>query len=179
MGERLETRCSKHPYLHVLLVAAATASFVAPNVVGAPADDEGSADELVEVVVSVGTRVRTRTAADTAVPVDVFNREQVESVNSSDLVDVLNAIVPSFSVRREPISDGASFIRPTHLRGLDTHHTLVLVDGKRRHRGALMRLGGFGATARMWAASRQSPSTASRFCATAPPPSMDLTPSPA
>ena len=72
-------------------------------------------------------------------------REQVESVNSSDLVEVLNAIVPSFSVRREPISDGASFIRPTHLRGLDTHHTPVLVDGKRRHRSALMRLGGFGA----------------------------------
>ncbi|MCE2462171.1 MAG: Plug domain-containing protein, partial [Pseudomonadales bacterium] len=97
------------------------------------------------MVVSVGTRVRTRTAADTAVPVDVFNREQVESINSSDLVEVLNAIVPSFSVRREPISDGASFIRPTHLRGLDTHHTLVLVDGKRWHRSALMRLGGFGA----------------------------------
>lgn len=145
MGERLETRRSKHPVLHALLVAAATASFVAPNVAGAPADDEDSADELVEVVVSVGTRVRTRTAADTTVPVDVFSREQVESVNSSDLVEVLNAIVPSFSVRREPISDGASFIRPTHLRGLDTHHTLVLVDGKRRHRSALMRLGGFGA----------------------------------
>ena len=121
------------------------ASFVAPSVTGAPAGDDDNADQLVEVVVSVGTRVRTRTAADTAVPVDVFTREQVESVNSSDLVDVLNAIVPSFSVRREPISDGASFIRPTHLRGLDTHHTLVLVDGKRWHRSALMRLGGFGA----------------------------------
>ena len=71
--------------------------------------------------------------------------EQVESVNSSDLVDVLNAIVPSFSVRRQPISDGASFIRPVHLRGLDSHHMLVLVDGKRRHRAALMQLGGFGA----------------------------------
>ena len=78
-------------------------------------------------------------------PVDVFSREQVESINSSDLVEVLSAIVPSFSVRREPFSDGASFIRPTHLRGLDTHHTLVLVDGKRWHRSALMRLGGFGA----------------------------------
>ena len=120
------------------------------GLVGIPASQIGAsgedgADRIVEIVVSVGTRVRTRTAADTAVPVDVFSREQVESINSSDLVEVLSAIVPSFSVRREPISDGASFIRPTHLRGLDTHHTLVLVDGKRWHRAALMRLGGFGA----------------------------------
>ena len=100
--------------------------------------------DRIEEVVTIGTRVRERTAADTAVPVDVFNAEQVGSVNSSDLVEVLNAIVPSFSVRRQPISDGASFIRPVHLRGLDSHHLLVLVDGKRRHRAALMQLGGFG-----------------------------------
>ena len=145
MGDRPKSRRSNHPHLHVLLLAASAAGFVVPSATGAPADDEGNTDQLVEVVVSVGTRVRTRTAADTAVPVDVFSREQVESINSSDLVEVLSAIVPSFSVRREPISDGASFIRPTHLRGLDTHHTLVLVDGKRWHRSALMRLGGFGA----------------------------------
>jgi len=144
MADRPEARCSNHRHIHALLVAASAASFVAPIAPGATADNGDNA-ELVEVVVSVGTRVRTRTAADTAVPVDVFSREQVQSINSSDLVDVLNAIVPSFSVRREPISDGASFIRPTHLRGLDTHHTLVLVDGKRWHRAALMRLGGFGA----------------------------------
>ena len=116
---------------------------------GALDADEASGDEtshrLVEVVVTVGTRVRERAAADTAVPVDVFGSEQVASVNSSDLVDVLNAIVPSFSVRRQPISDGASFVRPVHLRGLDSHHVLVLVDGKRRHRAALVQLGGFGA----------------------------------
>ena len=144
MGDHPKARGS-YAHLLLLLVTAPAGIFLAPSVIGAPADDQGSADELVEVVVTVGTRVRTRTTADTAVPVDVFSREQVESVNSSDLVEVLNAIVPSFSVRREPISDGASFIRPTHLRGLDTHHTLVLVDGKRWHRSALMRLGGFGA----------------------------------
>ena len=144
MGDEPGTRRSNHPRPLVLLAASA-ASFFALSVSGATTNKEDNADQLVEVVISVGTRVRTRTAADTAVPVDVFSREQVESINSSDLVDVLNAIVPSFSVRREPISDGASFIRPTHLRGLDTHHTLVLVDGKRWHRAALMRLGGFGA----------------------------------
>lgn len=115
------------------------------RVAHAAGEATGPEPQLVEVVVTVGTRVKARAAADTAVPVDVFDREQLESVNSSDLVDVLNVIVPSFSVRRQPISDGASFIRPVHLRGLDSHHMLVLVDGKRRHRAALMQLGGFGA----------------------------------
>ena len=115
------------------------------RVAHAAGEAAGPEPQLVEVVVTVGTRVKARAAADTAVPVDVFDREQLESVNSSDLVDVLNAIVPSFSVRRQPISDGASFIRPVHLRGLDSHHMLVLIDGKRRHRAALMQLGGFGA----------------------------------
>ena len=121
---------------------AASAGAEAPN---AEPDEELSGRYHIEEVVTIGTRVRARAAADTAVPVDVFGSDQVDSVNSSDLVDVLNAIVPSFNARRQPISDGASFIRPVHLRGLDSHHLLVLVDGKRRHRAALMQLGGFGA----------------------------------
>ena len=92
----------------------------------------------------VGTRTAARTAADLAVPVDVFSREDIESVNSSDLLEVMKTIVPSFYVDRVPIADGASFIRPTKLRGMDSHHALVLLDGKRRHRGAVMRLGSFG-----------------------------------
>ena len=130
-----------------ILVATLAAAILGPSASAASADQGAGedADGLVEVVVTVGTRVRTRTVADTAVPVDVFRGDEVRRVNSSDLVDVLNTLIPSYGVRREPISDGASFIRPAHLRGLDSHHTLVLVDGKRRHRAALMRLGAFGA----------------------------------
>ena len=61
------------------------------------------------------------------------------------MVDVINTIVPSFNVTRQPISDGSTFIRPVSMRGLDSHHALVLVNGKRRHRAALMQLNGFGA----------------------------------
>ena len=100
---------------------------------------------ILEEVVTIGTRREQRAATDTAVPVDVFALEEIESVNSSDLVDVMNTIVPSFNVSRQPISDGATFVRPTSLRGLDSHHTLVLVNGRRRHRAALVQLGGFGA----------------------------------
>ena len=144
MGERLRRGTIATAALvaatHAWAASAATTDDNDHNDRNERRQDEG----IVEVVVTVGTRVATRTVADSAVPVDVFSAEQVQSVSSSDLVEVLNAIVPSFGVRREPVSDGASFIRPTQLRGLESHHTLVLVDGKRRHRAALMRLGGFG-----------------------------------
>lgn len=122
----------------------ALASIPAGAAAEARSDDAPAAAEVIEEVVSIGTRRRARAAVDTAVPVDVFGPEQIASVNSSDLVEVVNAIVPSFAVRRQPISDGATFIRPTHMRGLDSHHTLVLINGKRRHRAALMQIGGFG-----------------------------------
>ena len=117
----------------------------AANAGAQEAQAEGAEAGVIEEIVTIGTRRRERAAVDTAVPVDVFNAEEVSSVNSSDLIEVINAIVPSFAARRHPISDGASFIRPTHMRGLDTHHTLVLMNGRRRHRSALMQVGGFGA----------------------------------
>ena len=104
-----------------------------------------NADDAVEEIVTIGTRRQGRTAIDTAVPIDVFNQEELDSVSSDDLVDVIKTLVPSFNVSRQPISDGASFVRPPQLRGLDSDKTLVLVNGKRRHRAALVVLGGFGA----------------------------------
>ena len=124
------------PLLWLLAAASASAQ---------EAQGGGAEARVIEEIVTIGTRRRERAAVDTAVPVDVFSAEEVSSVNSSDLIEVINAIVPSFAARRHPISDGASFIRPTHMRGLDTHHTLVLMNGKRRHRSALMQVGGFGA----------------------------------
>ena len=104
----------------------------------------GGAEQRIEEVVVVGTRAAPRAVVESAVPVDVFDAEDIASVNSSDLLEVVKTIVPSFYVDRAPAADGASFIRPTKLRGLDSHHALVLVDGKRRHRGAVLRLGSFG-----------------------------------
>ena len=102
------------------------------------------ADEAVEEIVTLGTRRQGRTSVDTAVPVDVFSADELERVSSDDLIDVIKTLVPSFNVGREPISDGGSFVRPPQMRGLDSDKTLVLVNGKRRHRAALVQLGGFG-----------------------------------
>ena len=103
---------------------------------------EGS-DEIEEIVVS-GLRGEPRSAIDSAVPIDTFDAEAIEAVSHTDTVDILQTLVPSFNVGRQPISDGATFIRPAELRGLPSHHTLVLINGKRRHRASLVSIGGSG-----------------------------------
>jgi len=100
-------------------------------------------DEIEEIVVS-GLRGKPRSAMDSAVPIDTFDAASIEAVSHTDTVDILQTLVPSYNVGREPISDGSSFIRPAELRGLPTHHTLVLINGKRRHRASLVGIGGAG-----------------------------------
>ena len=109
----------------------------------AVAQAQGSDDEIEEIVVS-GLRGKPRSAVDSAVPVDTFNADQIDAVAAIDTVDVLQTLVPSYNVGRQPISDGATFIRPAELRGLPSHHTLVLINGKRRHRASLVSIGGSG-----------------------------------
>jgi iron complex outermembrane receptor protein len=101
-------------------------------------------DETIAEIIVVGTRRQDRTAVDTPVPVDVFGKEDLASVSSPEMLDVLRKLVPSLNVGRWPLGDGASFIRPFRLRGLDSDKSLILVNGKRRHRGALVQLSGFG-----------------------------------
>ncbi|WP_334079287.1 TonB-dependent receptor plug domain-containing protein [Microbulbifer sp. M83] len=106
----------------------------------------GIAEEIEEVAVT-GTRGQPRTVSDSPVPVDVFNTETIEAVSYTDTNDILKTLVPSYNVSRQPISDGATFIRPAQLRGMPTDKTLVLVNSKRRHRAALVTIGGSGTQA--------------------------------
>jgi len=98
----------------------------------------------LEKIVVTGSRGAPRSVADSPVPVDVFSEEDLVSVPFTDTNDILKTLVPSYSLTRQPISDGASFIRPASLRGMPTDKTLVLVNSKRRHRSALVQIGGSG-----------------------------------
>ena len=100
--------------------------------------------ETLDEIVIIGTRRQGRTAVETAVPVDVFNREALDSVSSDDMLDIIRTLVPSFQVQRFAIADGATFVRPPQLRGMSADKILVLVNGKRRHRAALVQLSGDG-----------------------------------
>ncbi len=97
-----------------------------------------------EVIIVTGTRTEGRSVQDSPVPVDVFSAGDIASVAATDTNDILKALVPSFSINRQPISDGGTFTRPAELRGLPTDKTLVLVNSKRRHRAALVEIGGSG-----------------------------------
>ncbi len=104
---------------------------------------EDAADDLEEIIVT-GARGRPRTVSDSPVPVDVFGADDIEAISYTDTNDIIKTLVPSFNIARQPISDGATFIRPAQLRGLPTDKTLVLVNSKRRHRAALVAIGGSG-----------------------------------
>ena len=105
--------------------------------------DSAQAGVLEEVVV-VGSRRRDRSASDSPVPVDVIGGDDFLAHGDSDLDSVLAALVPSYNVAQEPISDAATLIRPATLRSLPPDATLVLVNGKRRHRAAVIALLGAG-----------------------------------
>ncbi len=122
-----------------------TSILVAPTFAQTSADtDDGTEVVYVEEIVTIGTRRKGRSAADTPAPVDVIGVAEFRQSSSSDVQDLLRTSVPSFNINSQPISDAASIVRPANLRGLSPDNTLVLVNGKRRHRGSVISFLGGG-----------------------------------
>ena len=105
---------------------------------------DADAEEAVEEIISIGTRRAGRSSADTPAPVDVVGVAEFRQSSASDVQDLLRTSVPSFNINAQPISDAASIVRPANLRGLSPDNTLVLVNGKRRHRGSVISFLGGG-----------------------------------
>lgn len=101
-------------------------------------------DKTLEVVSVLGTRSTARSATDSAVPIDIINAEELRNQGATDVLDTLKVLVPSFNVSTIPIDDAATLIRPANLRGLPPDNTLILVNGKRRHRSAVITFLGHG-----------------------------------
>ena len=94
--------------------------------------------QLEDRVVVVGSRARPRSATESAVPIDAIPWEDFAGQGDTDVGDQLRTLAPSCNVSPQPTGDAARLIRPATLRGLAPDHTLVLVNGKRRHRGAVI-----------------------------------------
>ena len=86
----------------------------------------------------VGSRLPGRSAQDSPVPVDVIQGDDLQTYGIRDMDSLLSATVPSYNVNQQPISDAATLVRPANLRGLSADSTLVLVNGKRRHRASVI-----------------------------------------
>ena len=90
----------------------------------------------LEGLVAVGSRGRPRAVTASPVPVDAIASTDFVNQGDTDLSSLLRNIAPSYNVNVQPIADAATISRPANLRNLAPDHTLVLVNGKRRHRAA-------------------------------------------
>lgn len=102
-------------------------------------ESSGKPEELGKVVVT-GTRKAGLSPTETLSPIDVFDDELLTQQADFDLTESFTNIAPSFTTQRFPIADGTAFVRPVTLRNLSPDHTLVLINGVRRHRSALVNL---------------------------------------
>ncbi|MGH8722361.1 MAG: TonB-dependent receptor, partial [Burkholderiales bacterium] len=99
---------------------------------------------LSPVDVVVGSRARHTAAEELAVPVDVFTSEMIAQQGTRETSQILQALSPSVNFPRQSVTDATDIIRPFTLRGLSPDHTLVLVNGWRRHQTAVVNTFAYG-----------------------------------
>lgn len=122
------------PFAMIVFVA----SF-APNATLAQVTQTADADEEMEELVVIGSRnTAPRTVEDSTAPIDFIQSDELGAIgNSADITDSLRSVVPYFNASMAS-GDGDTFVRPTSLRGLAPDQSLVMINGKRRHRAALI-----------------------------------------
>ena len=105
---------------------------------GQAGQDTRDVTDIIEEIMITGSRRARGSAADTPAPVDVISGQEFTDQAGANLSSLLRTLVPSYNVAAQPISDGGTFVRPANLRGLAPDQTLVLLNGKRRHRSAVI-----------------------------------------
>jgi iron complex outermembrane receptor protein len=93
-----------------------------------------------EVIVVLGSRRTDRSVTDSASPVDVIGAAELATQPAADMLEVLKNVVPSFNVAQNAISDASTFVRAPSMRGLAGDMTLVMINGKRLNRSALVQV---------------------------------------
>ena len=140
----MKTKKWQYGALASLLVFIGTLTVSAQE--SATAQDTEQQEQVVELgdLQVVGSRVAGRSAQESLVPVDIIQGEDLQTYGIRDMDSLLSASVPSYNVNQQPISDAATLVRPASLRGLPSDSTLVLVNGKRRHRASVITFLGGG-----------------------------------
>jgi len=106
-----------------------------------------SAVELAPIDVVIGSRGQHTAAEELAVPVDVYTAEDIQQQGTTETSQILAALSPSINFPRQTVTDANDIVRPFTLRGLSPDHTLVLVNGWRRHQTALLNVFPVGSAA--------------------------------
>jgi iron complex outermembrane receptor protein len=100
--------------------------------------------QLAPIDVVIGSRGRHTASEELAVPVDVFPAEQLQQQGSTETSVILQAVAPSINFPRQSVVDAGDIVRPFTLRGLSPDHTLVLLNGWRRHQTAVVNSFNYG-----------------------------------
>jgi iron complex outermembrane receptor protein len=139
----LSTRTSRSLGAGVLYLAC-TANALADDAMQGRADAlfDLSLSDLLNTSVSTGVRFGGHTVAESSLSLVSLSTDDLRAAHggSNNLNMVLRDLVPSFNYLTEPLNDGSSHVRAFSLRGLPPDQTLVLLNGKRFHRSALIQL---------------------------------------
>lgn len=125
------------------VIAATIAAAAAQSALAQQATSQGggaNADANVDEVVVTGTRRTDRTVTDSASPIDIISSTELRSQPAGNMLDQIKYVVPSFFVGQNTISDASSLVRPPSLRGLPPDEILVMLNGKRFNRSALVQV---------------------------------------
>jgi len=116
---------------------------ISVNVDGASTANFSLASSAVagNAVSVLGSRF-SRNVDEQAVPVEVITELEIRASGFTETNELLQALVPSYNSPKGYITDGSDHMRPATLRGMAPNQTLVLVNGKRRHQGALVHVNG-------------------------------------
>jgi iron complex outermembrane recepter protein len=134
--------------LYLACGTAAVALCAAQPVFAQDADttSASTASEEKSIVV-IGSRRTDRSDTDSSSPVDVIGSDELVGQPQANLLDVVRNLVPSFYVPQNTISDASTFVRAPSLRGLGADQILVMINGKRYNRSALVQVYTGGDTA--------------------------------
>ncbi len=99
---------------------------------------KASAQQLAPVQTVVGSRAKHAAAEELAVPVDVYTVEELKRSGSTETTQMLANLSPSVNFPKQAVTDATEIVRPFTLRGLSPDHSLVLINGQRRHTTALL-----------------------------------------
>lgn len=125
------------------LTASLVFTFLYPHAYAAEQISATQEVKKLDTIVVTGTRSLKRSKTDSLQPIDVISAaELTERTGSSELGTALAKIIPSINFPRPTVVDGTELVRPVQLKGLSPDQVLVLVNGKRRHTGAFINLGG-------------------------------------
>lgn len=126
-------------YLCVFLLTSIAVAQEPASEMNAESAEHGTKEVIeIEGLAIIGSRLQARSVEDSAVPIDILGADEFVKQGGADLPDLMRNVVPSYNVNAQPIADAATVVRPANLRGLAPDHTLLLVNGKRRHRASVI-----------------------------------------